>query len=70
MIAINWLLLIFTDSPEFPRKLTVAGMVKTCGNEAKVTNRRFDRNWENLYTRVLLHSNIFSPSKYHLSVSR
>ena len=28
MIAINWPLLILTDSPEFPGKLTVAGMVK------------------------------------------
>ena len=53
MIAINWPLLILTDSPEFPRKLTVAGMVKTCGNEAKITNRRFDGNWGNLYTRDL-----------------
>ena len=39
MIAINWLLLILTDSPEFPRKLTTAGMVKMCENEAKVTNK-------------------------------
>ena len=39
MTAINWPLLILTDSPEFPRKLTTAGMVKMCGNEAKVTNR-------------------------------
>ena len=66
MIAINWVLLILTDSPEFPKKLTIAGMIKTRGNEAKVTNRRFDGNWENLYTRGLPHSNIFFPSKYHL----
>ena len=59
MIAINCPLLILTDSPEFPRKLTVAGMVKMCGNEAKVTNRRFDGNWGNLYARDLPHSNIF-----------
>ena len=38
-IAINWPLLILTDSPEFPRKLTIAGMVKMCENEAKVTNK-------------------------------
>ena len=69
MIAINWPLLILTDSPEFPRKLTIAGMVKMCGNEAKVTNRRFDGNWGNwgnLYTRDLLHLNIFLPSECHL----
>ena len=39
MIAINWPLLILTDSPEFPRKLTIAGMVKMCENEAKVANK-------------------------------
>ena len=39
MIAINWPLLILTDSREFPRKLTIAGMVKLCQNEAKVTNK-------------------------------
>ena len=42
MIAINWHLLILTDSPEFPGKLTIAGMVKMCGSEGKVTNKRFD----------------------------
>ena len=42
MIAINWPLLILTDSPEFPRKLTIAWIVKMCGNEAIVTNKRFD----------------------------
>ena len=46
MTAINWPLLILTDSPEFPKKLTIAGMVRMCGNEAKVTNKRFDGNWE------------------------
>ena len=46
MTAISWPLLILTDSPEFPKKLTIAGMVRMCGNEAKVTNRRFDGNWE------------------------
>ena len=46
MIAINWPLLVLTDCPEFPRKLTIAGMVKMCGNEAKVTNKMFDGNWE------------------------
>ena len=66
MIAINWPLLILTDSPEFPRKLTIAGMAKMCGNEAKVTNRRFDGNWGNLYTRDLHLTNIFLPSEYHL----
>ena len=39
MIAINWPLLILTDSPEFTGKLTIAGMVKMCENEAKVTNK-------------------------------
>ena len=40
MIAIsNWPLLILTDSPEFPRKLTIAGMADMCENEAKVTNK-------------------------------
>ena len=56
MIAIIWLLFILTDSPEFPRKLTIVGMVKMCGNEANVTNRKFDGNWGNLYTRDLPHS--------------
>ena len=66
MIAINWHLLILTDSPEFPRKLTIAGMVKMCGNEGKVINKRFDRNWGILDTRELPYSNIFLPSEYHL----
>ena len=44
MIAINWPLLILTDSPEFPRKLTIAGMVRMCGIGTKVTNKRFDGN--------------------------
>ena len=39
MIAMNWPLLILTDSPEFPRKLTIAGMIKMCENEANVTNK-------------------------------
>ena len=39
MIAINWPLLILTDSPELPRKLTITGMVKMCENEASVTNK-------------------------------
>ena len=39
MIAINWSLLILADSPAFPRKLTVAGMVKMCENEAKVSSK-------------------------------
>ena len=55
MIAINWLLLILTDSHEIHRKLTIAGMVKMCGNKVKVTNRRFDGDWGNLYTRDLPH---------------
>ena len=66
MTAINWPLLILTDSPEFPRKLTIAGMVTVCGNEAKVTNKRFDGNWGNLYTRDLPHSDTFLLSEYHL----
>ena len=39
MIAINWPLLILTDSPEFPRELTIAEMIKMCENEANVTNK-------------------------------
>ena len=70
IIAINWPLLILIDSPGFPRKLTIAGMVKMCGNEAKVTNKRFDGNWGNLYTRDLSHSNIFLLSEYIFSISR
>ena len=66
MIEINCPLLILTDSLEFLRKLNIAGVVKMCENEAKVTNRRFDGNWGNLYTRELPHSNIFLPSEYHL----
>ena len=46
MTVINWPLLILTDSSEFPKKLTIAGMVRMFGNEAKVTNKRFDGNWE------------------------
>ena len=63
MTAINWPLLILTDSPEFPRKLTIAGMVRMCGNEAKVTNKRFNGNWGNLYTR-----NLPAPFKYFLAI--
>ena len=37
-----------------------------CGNEAKVTNKRFDGNFGNLYTRDFPHSNIFSLFEYHL----
>ena len=66
MTAINWPLLILTDSLEFPRKLTIAGMVEMCKNEAKVTKKRSDGIWENLYTRDLPHSNIFLLSQYHL----
>ena len=65
MIAINWPLLILTDSPKFPRKLTIAGMDKMCVNNAKVTNKRFDGNWGNVYTRDLPHSNVFLLSEYH-----
>ena len=39
MIAINWPLLILIDSPEFSRKLTIAGMIKMCENDASVTNK-------------------------------
>ena len=59
-------LLILTDSPEFPRKLTTAEMVKMCGNEDKVTKKRFDGNWGNWYTSDLPYSNIFLLSEYHL----
>ena len=64
--AINWPLLILTDSPELPRKLTIAGQVKMRGNEAKVTNKRSDGNWGHLYTRDLPHSNTFLLFEYHL----
>ena len=37
----------------------MAGMVKICENEGKVTNKRSDENWGNLYTRDLPYSNIF-----------
>ena len=40
MITINWPLLNLTDSPEFPRKLTIAGMVKMCENEAKIIKQK------------------------------
>ena len=66
MIAINWPLLILTDSPEFSRKLTIAGIVKIFGNEDKVTNKRSDGNWGNLYTWDLSYSNIFLPSEFYL----
>ena len=66
MTAINWPLLILTDSPEFPRKLTIAGMVRMCGNEAKVTNKRFDGNWETRIQGTSPHSNTFLLSEYHL----
>ena len=55
VIAINWLLLILTDSPEVPRKLTTAGIVKICRNEDTATSKRFDGNWGNLYTWDLPH---------------
>ena len=48
MIAINWPLLTSTDSFEFPRTLTIAGMVKMCENEAKVTNKRLMKIGERL----------------------
>ena len=63
MIALNWPLLTLTDSPEFPRKLTIAGMVKMSGNEGKVTDKRSDGNWGILYTRDLPYSNIFVLSE-------
>ena len=66
MTAINWPLLILTDSPEFSRKLAVAGMVRMCRNEAKVTNKRSDGNWGNMYRRDLPHSDSFLLSEYHL----
>ena len=66
MTAVNWPLLILTDSPEFPGKLTIAEMVKMCGNEDKVTNKRFDGHWGNWYTWDLPYSNIFLLSEYHL----
>ena len=65
MTVINWPLLILTDSPEFSKKLTIAGMVIMYGNETKVTNKRFDGNW-GMYTKDLPHSNTFLLSEYHL----
>ena len=41
MIAINWPLFISTD---LLSSLTIVRMVKMCGNEGKVTNKRFDAN--------------------------
>ena len=70
IIAINWPLLILTDSPEFPRKLTKVGTIKMCGMEAKVTNRRFDGNWGNLYVRDLSHSIIILLSRTELDAFR
>ena len=70
MIAINWPLLILNDPPEFSGKLTIAGMVKMCENEAKLTNRRFYGNWGNLYTRDLPHLNISCHSNTIFSISR
>ena len=61
IIAINWPLLILTDSPEFPRMLTIAGLLKMCGNEAKVTNKKFDGYWGNLYKQGP------APFKYFLA---
>ena len=55
MTAINWPLLILTDSLAFPRKLTAAGIVKMCGNEAIVISKRSEGNWGHLYTRDLPH---------------
>ena len=52
MIAINWPLLILTDSLEFPRKLTIAGMVKMCENEAKVANKGLMEIGETLTQRT------------------
>ena len=37
-----------------------------CGNETKVTSKKFDGNWGNLYTRNLPHSNIFLLYEYNL----
>ena len=66
MIAINWPLLISTDSPELPGKLTIPGMAKMRGNEDKVTNKRFDENSGNLYAWGRPYSNIFFLSEYYL----
>ena len=61
MIVINWPLSILTDSPEFPRKLTVAGMVRMCGNETKVAYKRFMEIGELVYKGP-------APFKYILAV--
>ena len=66
MTAINLPLLILPDPPEFPGKLSIAGIVKMCGNETMINCKRFDGNWGHLYARDLPHSNIFLLSKYHL----
>ena len=70
MTAINWPLLILANSPEFPRRLTIARMIRMCENEAKVTNKRFDGNLGNLYTRDLPHSDTFLLSEYHFFLCR
>ena len=61
MIAINWPLLILTNSPEFSGKLTIAGMVKMCENEAKVTNKGLMGIGETLYKGP-------APFKYFLAL--
>ena len=60
MITINWPLLILTDSPEFPRKITIAGMVKMCENEVKVTNKGLMKIGETCIQRTC-------PFKYFLA---
>ena len=66
MIAVYWPLLILTDSPEFPRKLTIAGMVKLWKNEAKVANIGLMEIGEACTQKDLPHLNIFLLSEYHL----
>ena len=65
MIAINWPLLILTDSPEFPRKLTIAGMIKMFENDAKITKKTLMEIGET-YIQDLPHLNIFLLSECHL----
>ena len=61
MIAINSPLLILTDSPEFPRKLTIAGMVKICENGAKIANKGL------MELEKLVHKGP-APFKYFLAI--
>ena len=52
---------ILTDSPEFPGKLTIAGIVKMCGNDAKVTSKSLMEIGKRVYKGPV-------PVKYLLAI--